>query len=375
MVKFIVRITWTLWLFAYCARGEPVCGNPFVESWFGHPKFDDCHELLFGDNDLSGMAAIDSLRHAFIVPGMEQQYESASEWQNRIELPIFWSNGEGYSPNTPAQESHRRATLTSIKARCKIALMPYTADLSTIETPWASRDTGDWLSIAERGASINQFCVRERQSGGLQEVGNGYRLLLVLYDAASRQNREIEADLAMGVVPAVRREFEGSIASSIGDDIADLDEELADILNINDEIGHSHARAGREHAFGYSHVGKADPSAKNLGASWVLTYNSIISLTPEDHAADGLKGFYNNVTDIAARKIANNTEMVKSLNFVSRGLSLRLTSTSPISWEWIIRFARLMSELVNFQWAVLYNIVAKNSYWNVASILAVLVAP
>ncbi|KAL8714559.1 MAG: hypothetical protein Q9220_001507 [cf. Caloplaca sp. 1 TL-2023] len=196
------------------------------------------------------------------------------------------------------------------------------------------------------------------------------RLLLVLYEAGSRQNREIEADLAMGVIPTIGRlQLEESITTSTANDIEDLDLEFAAILNLNEGT-----RAGADHAVGYSHVGKADPSVNNLGASWVLSYNSITGLNPVNRAANGLKGFYQNITNIAAGKIANATEPVKFLDFVSHGLSLRLTSKSPISWEWIIRFARLMSYLAESHWAVLYNSVAKSSYWNVATIFAVLIA-
>lgn len=65
-------------------------------SWFGAPSYDDCRRLIFGNNDFSGIAAIDALSHAFIPTGASQEYESDAEWGNRVVLPKFWGNREHF---------------------------------------------------------------------------------------------------------------------------------------------------------------------------------------------------------------------------------------------------------------------------------------
>lgn len=75
------------------ASREPRCVAS-VPNWYGSPDYDDCKALLYGEWDLNGIAAIDAVSHAFVVPGMRQEQESNSEWQNKVELPKVWSNGE-----------------------------------------------------------------------------------------------------------------------------------------------------------------------------------------------------------------------------------------------------------------------------------------
>lgn len=63
-------------------------------SWFGAPRYDDCRRLIYGNNDLSGIAQIDDLSHAFIPSGASQEQESNQEWGFRVVLPKFWANRE-----------------------------------------------------------------------------------------------------------------------------------------------------------------------------------------------------------------------------------------------------------------------------------------
>ncbi len=69
-------------------------------SWFGFPDYHDCHTLLFGNNDFSGIAAIDDQSHAFVVPGTTRDWESDAEWESRVELPKFWRNSQDSSPES-----------------------------------------------------------------------------------------------------------------------------------------------------------------------------------------------------------------------------------------------------------------------------------
>lgn len=87
-------IVWLIWIFASYVGAYPKCYYlDLGEDWFGSPDYDDCRRLLFGNNDLSGMAAIDNRPHAFIPPGARQEQESDAEWANKVELPKFWANG------------------------------------------------------------------------------------------------------------------------------------------------------------------------------------------------------------------------------------------------------------------------------------------
>lgn len=83
-----------LGLFAGYAVSEPQCWTEYhaPHNWFGSPNYYDCQRLLFGNNDLSGIAAIDALSHAFIVPNTQREFESDSQWANRVVLPKFWAN-------------------------------------------------------------------------------------------------------------------------------------------------------------------------------------------------------------------------------------------------------------------------------------------
>ncbi|KAL9008306.1 MAG: hypothetical protein Q9173_006557 [Seirophora scorigena] len=337
-----------LGLFAGYAVSEPHCWTEYhaPQDWFGTPDYYDCQRLLFGNNDLSGIAAIDALSHAFIVPNTQREFESDSQWANRVVLPKFWAN-----------------------SGCKIALTP-TASLSTESTILnIDRETGQWLTIAETGQNINDVCV----SGGGFERANG-RLIILLYQPGSRIDREIQEDLDSNQIVTIANAdlHEPSDNGSANQDLWDLTDDYAVLLNVDDEINLPHPRNGWEDSFGYSRIGKSDPRVKNLGSSWVMNYNSVISLLPVNRAVPSLAAFYKHIVEIAADKVGNGTDPVKDLNFVSKDLSLTLSSSAPIPWDWIVRFARGMSLLLDSRWAVLFNATAKNAYWDVATIRAAL---
>ncbi|KAL8649223.1 MAG: hypothetical protein Q9210_004524 [Variospora velana] len=330
-----------LGLFAGYAVTEPQCWSEYhaPQNWFGTPNYYDCRRLLFGNNDLSGIAAIDDLSHAFIVPNTQREFESNSEWANRVELPKFWAN-----------------------SGCKIALTP-TGSLS-IESTMRSiyRDTGQWLPIAETGQNINDVCVHGE---GLESAHAG---------GFDRTDREIETDLESNQIVTIAAAdlYDSSDYDSADEDLRNLSDEFAVLLNVDDEINLPRPRNGWEESFGYSHVGKSDPRVKNLGNSWVMNYTSVTSLLPVTRAVPSLAAFYKHIVDIAADKVGNDTDPIKSLNFASRDLSLRLSSVAPIPWDWIIRFARKMYLLLDSRWAVLFDATARNAYWDVATINAAL---
>ncbi|KAL8721098.1 MAG: hypothetical protein Q9181_007782, partial [Wetmoreana brouardii] len=70
---------------------EPRCSEG-PNGAYGSPHYEDCYSLLFGDFDLSGIAAIDARSHAFVVPGAQQEQESNEEWTHRVTLAKLWGN-------------------------------------------------------------------------------------------------------------------------------------------------------------------------------------------------------------------------------------------------------------------------------------------
>lgn len=159
---------------------------------------------------------------------------------------------------------------------------------------------------------------------------------------------------------------------SVGDDMEDLLDEFADIFDIKENVDHPSPRRDWDDFIGYSRVGKSDPRVKNLGDSWMVEFDEVTSMLPVDRASAGLIAFYKHVVNDTSALLANDTAPVQNLVFSLHGLSLQLTSTGPIPWEWIIRFARAMSQSTISRWPVLYRAKAKNAYWNVALISAVL---
>ncbi|KAL8980399.1 MAG: hypothetical protein Q9177_005892 [Variospora cf. flavescens] len=224
------------------------------------------------------------------------------------------------------------------------------------------RETGQWLPIAETGQNINDVCVHGE--GPENAYAGGF----------DRTDRAIETDLEEHqiVVIAATDLYDSSDYDSVDEDLRDLSDEFAVLLNVDDEINLPRPRNGWEESFGYSHVGKSDPRVKNLGNSWVMNYTSVTSLLPVNRPVPSLAAFYKHIVDIAAEKVGNDTDPIKNLNFASGDLSLRLWSVAPIPWDWIIRFARGMYLLLDSRWAVLFDATARNAYWDVADINAAL---
>lgn len=90
-----------VWAITSHASSDPQCWSMFHGEldWFGSPSYDDCKKLLFGNQDLSGIAAIDERSHAFVAPNAQRQFESDSEWEDRVLLPKFWIRCQNPWPN------------------------------------------------------------------------------------------------------------------------------------------------------------------------------------------------------------------------------------------------------------------------------------
>ncbi|KAL8874974.1 MAG: hypothetical protein Q9198_006605 [Flavoplaca austrocitrina] len=330
---------------------EPDC----IPVLLGSPKYSDCRKLLFGDGDPNsagafGIAAIDGFRHAFAIPRAERDHESAEEW----------------APG------------------CKIALLPKLLPIFD-EVGQYSRDTGDWLSIAEKAQYVNEFCVQEKGMGGLTEVGYNRRLLVLLYEPFSQQDREIEQErreTGTATMRSIGIDFSAAWGNaawrqsgiSDSDSEADWHDDFAEFLNIDEGERHTRARAGGAEASSASHVGAADPNVRNLGDGWELQYNYIQAFEAVNQPAAGLSHFYEAIIRFAAGQIGKGLPSSGSHGFHSDGLSFKLQSPDVIPWEWIITFARAMSQAARLGWPILYNVIAYSKYWNIPPIYAALLA-
>ncbi|KAI4272907.1 MAG: hypothetical protein LQ337_004985 [Flavoplaca oasis] len=289
-------------------------------------------------------------------------------------------------------------------AGCKIALLPKLLPIFD-EVGQYSRDIGDWLSIAEKAQHVNEFCVQEKGMGGLTEVGEwrthqrillqathlaiyaGYnrRLLVLLYEPFSQQDLEIEEerrDTGTATMRSIGIDFSASWGNaawrqsgiSDSDSEADWHDDFAEFLNIDEGEPHTRARAGGAEASAASHVGAANPNVRNLGDGWQLQYTYVQAFKAVDQPAVGLSHFYEDIIGFAAGQIENGLPSYDSHGFYSDGLSFKLQSTEVIPWEWIINFAREMSQAARLGLPILYQVVAYSRYWNTAPINAALLA-
>ena len=88
----MIAAIWTAWILAQYVLADPHCMSQEIASWYGSPDYASCRALLFGEFDLNGIAAIDGISHAYIVPNMEREHESPTQWDTKVELPRLWGN-------------------------------------------------------------------------------------------------------------------------------------------------------------------------------------------------------------------------------------------------------------------------------------------
>ncbi|KAL8907562.1 MAG: hypothetical protein Q9171_005805 [Xanthocarpia ochracea] len=291
--------------------------------------------------------------------------------------------------------------LGQLAAGCKIALLPKLLPIFD-DVGQYSRDVGEWLPIAEKAEYVNEYCVRDRQMGGLDEVGESERstkssdgssprgvgstrrLLILLYEPGSQQDQEIEEErreTGMATMRSIGIDFSAAWGTSAwsgfgmsdGESEASLQDDFAQFLNIDEGERHARARAGQTGASAVSRVGAADPHIRYIADGWVLDYISVTGCKPVEQAAPDLARFYKHIVDVAAGKIASGTPSAKSHGFHSDALSLKLNSADAISWEWIISFARAMSRAADAMWPVLYQAIANSRHWDKAQINVALV--
>lgn len=111
---------------------------------------------------------------------------------------------------------------------------------------------------------------------------------------------------------------------------------------------------------------------RNLGDGWYMTYDSTTSIIPTQIGAAILEAFYTQVVDSAFNQIETTVNATENLAFNFNGLNLRLSSSAPISWTWVINFAADMLDNVSTDFAVLFNGEAYSAYWEIAVVSATL---
>lgn len=110
----------------------------------------------------------------------------------------------------------------------------------------------------------------------------------------------------------------------------------------------------------------------NLGDGWYMTYSSITSIIPTQIGAANMEAFYTQLINSTANQISDTVNETDNLAFNFNGLNLRLSSTAPISWTWVINFAAVMLDNVSTNFAALFSGEAYSSYWEIEAVAAVL---
>ena len=116
----------------------------------------------------------------------------------------------------------------------------------------------------------------------------------------------------------------------------------------------------------------AQTRSRNLGDGWYMTYDSITSIVPTQIGAAKLEAFYNQVVKLAADQISTIVNVTENLAFDFGGLNLRLSSSEPIAWTWVINFAADMLDNVSTDFAMLFTGEAYSDYWDIAAVTAIL---
>ena len=101
---------------------------------------------------------------------------------------------------------------------------------------------------------------------------------------------------------------------------------------------------------------------RNLGDGWYMWYNSTIAILPTYLSAAKLEAFYAGVVDFAAGQISNVVNATNDFALSSNGLRLRLSSSAPINWSWVINFAADMLDNVSNDFAMLFRGEAYSAY-------------
>ena len=134
----------------------------------------------------------------------------------------------------------------------------------------------------------------------------------------------------------------------------------------DDDIGHSNppprkrTRVGG--GMGLMSTKGLQTRNRNLGNGWYMYYDSTTAIIPTYLGAAGLEAFYAGVVDYAASQLSNVVNATENLALSFNGLSLRLSSSAPISWTWVINFAYDMLDNAGADFTMLFRGEAYSAY-------------
>ncbi|KAI4168968.1 MAG: hypothetical protein LQ343_005999 [Gyalolechia ehrenbergii] len=330
--------------------------TPQCKAWLGRPDFQSCRQLLFGQRsqsiDFRGIENIDRKDHLFHTWIEYLQNRpvgvTRTQFQNMVEIPQprypqSWVNTN--PPGSVPQASRWGPVPWSNGERaagCKIMLVPI-LNLNG-QYLW---DTGRYKPIAETGGRINSDCVRPivaggRGMGGLDFVGDLSRMILVIYEPDSEWDRE-KSSLPQGKLVSMDEQEPGDEES---------DDEYEPAPKRVKQEPHSAAGSSTQVAGGQS---VTQSLSGNIGSDWLLQHSAVKSILPVTQAAQQLVSFYGFVVDKASAQIEAGAPELRSMSFNLGDLSLVLSGSDVIHWDWIINFAMSMEDFTNlgntFQYA------------------------
>lgn len=114
---------------------------------------------------------------------------------------------------------------------------------------------------------------------------------------------------------------------------------------------------------------QATPPPKRRRTDERVVYDSATSIVPTQVAAAKLQAFYTQVVLSAAKQISNIVNAAGNLAFQFGGLNLRLSSSAPISWAWVLTFAADMLDNLSTDFAMLFTGQAYSAYSDTATVI------
>lgn len=167
-------------------------------------------------------------------------------------------------------------------------------------------------------------------------------MILVIYEPDSEWDRE-KSSLPQGKLVSMDEQEPGDEES---------DDEYEPAPKRVKQEPHSAAGSSTQVAGGQS---VTQSLSGNIGSDWLLQHSAVKSILPVTQAAQQLVSFYGFVVDKASAQIEAGAPELRSMSFNLGDLSLVLSGSDVIHWDWIINFAMSMEDFTNlgntFQYA------------------------
>ncbi|KAL8988102.1 MAG: hypothetical protein Q9177_002765 [Variospora cf. flavescens] len=197
-------------------------------------------------------------------------------------------------------------------------------------------DTSRFKTVAEIGSSINTACVWGGSTGGMEFAGTNGRMVLVLYQPRSEFDDRMKAMSAGGL--AYLDEAEVWEEESEDEDAGPQDAKRV-------KIDRGSAAATSIPVGSLYSITQA--ISADIGSGWLVQYNAVKSILPVIEAARQLVAFYDFVVEEASARIKTGAEELKKLAFTLGDVSLVMSGTDVIHWDWVIDFAMSMEDGTN----------------------------